>query len=40
MRKIAHLARDNKTNRFLATTGEYDSLGEILGEVDDFFAKR
>lgn len=40
MRKIAYLARDEKTNRFLATTRDFSSLGEILAEVDDYFEKK
>lgn len=40
MRKIAYLARDEKTNRFLATTKDFSSLSEILAEVDDYFEKR
>jgi nitrogen PTS system EIIA component len=40
MRKIAYLARDEKTNRFLATTQNWSSLGEILAEVDDYFEKK
>jgi mannitol/fructose-specific phosphotransferase system IIA component (Ntr-type) len=40
MRKIAYLARDEKTNRFLATTRNFSSLGEILAEVDEYFENR
>ena len=40
MRKIAYLARDEKTNRFLVTARDLKSLGDILGEVDDYFEKR
>ena len=40
MRKIAYLARDEKTNRFLATTTDFSSLSDILAEVDEYFEKR
>jgi mannitol/fructose-specific phosphotransferase system IIA component (Ntr-type) len=40
MRKIAYVARDEKTNRFLATTRKFSALGEILQEVDDYFEKK
>ena len=40
MRRIAHLARDEKTNRFLATTNNFNSLGAILEEVDDYFRSK
>ena len=39
MRKIAYLARDEKTNRFLATTRDFSALGDILGEIDDYFER-
>ncbi|HNR98205.1 MAG TPA: PTS sugar transporter subunit IIA [Planctomycetota bacterium] len=40
MRKIAHLARDDKTNRFLATTRDFSTLRAILDEVDEYFEKK
>jgi PTS system fructose-specific IIA component/PTS system nitrogen regulatory IIA component len=40
MRKIAHLARDEKTNRFLASTEDFSSLGDILAEVDEHFQRK
>ncbi len=40
MRKIAYLARDEKTNRFLATTRDFSSLEDILAEVDEYFDNR
>lgn len=40
MRKIAHMARDDKTNRFLATTRDFGSLRAILDEVDEYFEKK
>lgn len=40
MRKIAHMARDDKTNRFLATTKDFSTLRAILEEVDEYFEKK
>ena len=40
MRKIAYLARDEKTNRFLATTANFSALCDILTEIDEYFEKR
>lgn len=40
MRKIAHVARDDKTNRFLATTKDFGTLRAILEEVDEYFEKK
>lgn len=37
MRKVAYLARDDKTIQFLKTTTTFDSLEEILEEVDERF---
>jgi len=40
MRKIAYLARDEKTNNFLATTRDFSTLGDILAEVDEYFESK